>query len=192
MMSKPGKMKRSDIIEIIGICLIITALISTYGIYYTSNEYAKVTETQMNINAVVPYYPQSVSMFMADNTSTINVNIAVLNNVSRIDVEIYLIEYTIYASDEPIHLPDYNDYIGIVAFSGSGNEIVPAGENQIYNVPIVIDSDNEYYPKLQDITLDGSAYLLIQGRVHYKLTGASGLQDSIIFYYINEVGVNAR
>ncbi len=192
MMSDTGKIKkRSEIIEIIGICIIITALISAYGIYYISNEYAKVTETQMNIGAYVPYGDDSVSVTYLDNHSIVNVNIAVSNIESRLDVDIYLIEYSIYISDEPIVRPDYNDYIGMITSSASGNDILEAGTGQMYNIPITFDSDNEYYSKLTDVTEDGSGYVLIQGRAHYKIMGSSGLQDSIMFYYGDKVSVNA-
>jgi len=185
MMSSQKPIKKTKILELIGICLVITALISAYGLYYTSQEYAKVTETQMNADA----YITGITVSKNITNPGMDIDILVLNNVSQLDIEVYLIEFRVYASDIPINMPNQRDYLGIVA-SSSGDDIVEAGTNYMYRVPLNIDPTSEYYHKLVDISTDDSGYFVVVGTVYYEISGPSELKNSIPFYFAGKLGVS--
>lgn len=185
-MSQRKITQKKDILEIIGICLIITALISAYGLYYTSREYAKVTETQMNAQAFI----SDVSVSINDMDSSINVNVLVLNNVSQLDIEIYLIEYKIYASEILITTPNQRDYFGTISSTGGGNGTIKAGEYVIYDVPLSVSQVSTQHSQLNDLMSDGQAYFIVQGKVYYKISGPSELQEYIHFYSVNMVSLD--
>ena len=104
MMSSQKPLQKTKILELIGICLVITALISAYGLYYTSREYAKVTETQMNADA----YITGITVSKNITDPGLDIDILVLNNVSQLDIDVYLIEFRVYVSDIPINMPNPN------------------------------------------------------------------------------------
>ena len=124
MMSSQKPIKKAKILELIGICLVIMALISAYGLYYTSREYSKVTETQLNAGAFL------TDIVVSKNITDpgVDINVMVLNNASHLDIEVYLIELRVYASDIPINMPYPSDYLGIMR-STSGSDLVEAGTN---------------------------------------------------------------
>ncbi len=184
MMSSQKPIKKTRILELIGICLVIMALISAYGLYYTSEEYAKVTETQMNAGA----YITGIEVSKNISDPGLDVDILVLNNASQLDVEVYLIEFRVYASDVPITTPSQLDYLGTVA-SSSGGDIVEAGTNYMYRIPLNIDPISDPYQKLVDTSPDGSGYFIVQGTVYYEISGPSELQNTIPFYFSGKLGV---
>lgn len=180
------KMERDRILEIIGVCLIVTALVSAYGLYYTSREYARVTETRLNAAAFII----DLDVTMENHSSRIDIDTLVLNNVSKLDIEIYLIEYRIFASSEPINMINQRDYFGSVSNTGGANNIVAAGGFREYKSSMLISANSTLSPKLESIMNGGIGYFIVQGRVHYTISGPSELQDSIPFYYVNLVVAN--
>ena len=185
MMSNQKEMKKVKILELIGICLVITALISAYGLYYTSQEYAKVTETQLNVEAHITGI--EVSKNISD--PGVDLDVLVLNNVSQLDIQVYMIEYRVYASDIPIYTPFQRDYIGIVVSTG-GYEVIEAGTNEEYTISMSLDTTSDQYHLLDMISPDDSGYFVISGRVHYEISGPSGLQNSAYFYFAGQLGVS--
>ena len=187
MMSDQKEMKKTKILELIGICLVITALISAYGLYYTSQEYAKVTETQLNADA----YITGIAVSKNISDLGVDINILVLNNISQLDIKIYMIEYSVYASDIPINRPNQMDFLGTVA-SASNTNFVEAGTNFEYTISMGLDPTSDQYDKLVDISPspDNSAHFVVSGTVFYKISGPSGLQGTVPFYFVGMLEVS--
>ena len=161
------------------------ALVSAYGLYYTSREYAKVTETQLNAEAFIT----NITISKNISNPKVVIDILVLNNASQLDIEIYLIEYRVYASDIPISMPFQRDYIGITT-STSGDDLVEAGTSNMYTVPMSLNPTTDQYNKLDDISHNNSGYFVVSGRVHYKISGPSEFQNSVPFYFAGKLGVS--
>ena len=135
-------------------------------------------------------FTYDVSISTTDTSFSIDVNVLVLNNVSQLDIEVYLIEYMIYASEILITTPNQRDYFGTISSTGRGNGTIEAGEYMIYDVPLPIKHDSTQYSQLNDILSKGQAYFIVQGKVHYKISGPSELLDSLHFYSVNLVGLD--
>lgn len=177
-------MKRYDILEIIGICLIIVAMISAYGLYYTSNEYAKVTETRLNMEANIT----AVSVSFSYDGARITVD-GVIKNPSRLDIDVYFIEIRVYVSSETTS-PTLKNFVGLASGTGGLEGTINAKSSDEFSVLLNLDNGSKGFDLLTQNTAGGGGYFLLyhDEAVKYRV-GLEDLVDSISIHDVVWVGV---
>lgn len=173
------KSNASSIPNLIGILLVIVALVSAGGLYYTASTYTRISETYVSVWSEI----SDVSVVFDNASEEVEVTVSVLvNNPSSLDIEIYRVEYMCYMDKDPSSLSNYNRYIGSGS-SSEKNNTVRAGSERVVEVSFKVDSENTYYDRVLYAMEDGpSVYFMVDGNVWFSLASYSQVQNQVGIY----------
>ena len=183
--------KRSSvhIFNVIGIALVIVALVSAGGIYYTASSYAKITETLVNFNGELENI--NITSSPTAGTYTFITTFNFDNTVSSLDVDVYSIEFNIYAYNTPTGRMDFNNYIGAGRGIEGGNGTIEAGTTKEIRVIYELRPDSPYFlSQFNSMVVDNSVFIVISGTAWYKIVDYPAVPKSIGFYYPGQVSIN--
>lgn len=155
--------ENSNILEIIGAVLIVVALLSAYGLFYTGNQYAKVVETQTTTTATITG--------VAATTEGENIRLrftGVVDNPGRLDIDVTVVEIRISLYDGR-----YLDGLGLGTTIG---DAVLAGDTYEFIVNYVYDAD-----KFLEYADDSGSFLLVfDGEANFIISGGSTIYEAPI------------
>lgn len=175
-MRKPGL----DIVNLIGISLVIVAIVSAGGLYYTAASYNNISETFATVTIDIT----GVSLTRDNDTGQVHINtLFLVNNPSNLDIEIYRIEYQVHADSTSSTVREYDRYVGNGGI-GSSNNTISAGKLREIDLPTRINPDTTYMERFNMAEQDGSVFVFVDGIVWYRISkfqDASRRVDDIMF-----------
>jgi len=176
MMKKPSL----DIVNLVGIALVIAALVSAGGIYYTASTYSKISESFATTTVMV----SDVQITRINETGlVIFTTTYVVDNPSSLDIELYRIEYMAHADISPTTITEYDRYIGSGTLSNR-NGTVPAGTIREFQVPFSIGPNSTYMDRFNYAEQNGEVNTFVNGIIWYRISNyqeASNRLDGILF-----------
>lgn len=191
-MFKRGKY---GIVDVIGVTLVVIALVSAGGIYYTANTYVKINDTWTNCHAFVP----GVTITSSNATSEVSFQITLfINNSSPLDIEIVPsnVEYNVYVFDiEPdFTLLDSDDWLDHFITPGrgmeGGNGTVEAGtQKTVLLLTSIGESPPLYWERFHDSSADGRAFVVLSGFALYNIVEFPITTEKMWFGYTGWVPV---
>lgn len=175
------KRPRVDIVNLLGISLIVVALVSAGGLYYTAKSYADISETFATVSIDI----SEVKVFRDNSTGqvTIDTIFHVENNRSNLDIEIYRTEYGVNVDVSSTDVMNYDRYVGSGS-RGSANNTVMAGKVKDIQVTTRINPDTIYMDRFEQASVSGNLYMFIDGTMWYRIARfpeASQRIDGIFF-----------
>ena len=189
------KRKEIGIVDVVGISLIVTALISAGGIYYLTTSYVNINDTWNSCSAVI----MDVNVTM-ETTNEITFQITlIVNNPSKLDIEIISpnVEYNVYAFEaEPkYHLMSYDDWLDHFITPGrgviEGNRTIHAGSSEELRLRTLIREDPRlYWEHFQNAMTDGQVYLYIEGFALYYISDFPSEHKKFWLGYADTLPVN--
>ncbi|MCK4265635.1 MAG: hypothetical protein KAX31_00010 [Thermoplasmata archaeon] len=174
-----------NIVNLIGIMLIVVAIVSAGGLYYTASTYANISETFVSCEVFI----SGVNITSHNSTGEITFTTSVIiDNNSTLDIEIYRIEYTAQASNSPTTVTQYDKYIGGGSIGGR-NGTVTADTIREVLVSFSINPDTTYMDRYEHALVDGGLYTYITGYVWYKISDFPEATKKLGIFYSNKVMV---
>ena len=163
-MSKPTT---RSIPNLIGILLIVVAIISAGGLYYTASVYTNISETYVSVEAVVSGMTIVVDNSTGDVIATV---LIVVNNPSDLDIDVYRLEYMAYMSHDTSTITNYDKYVGSGSTSDRNNTVQAETIREI-PVTFVIKSGSVYMERFLEATTDSNTiWTMINGLVWFNLS----------------------
>jgi hypothetical protein len=179
-----NKTKALGITNLIGILLIIVAIISAGGLCYVALEYTQISETLVTVDAAVTDI--AILHDYASGEYQVIITIAV-SNPSRLNINIYSIEYLAYADRTTTTLMGSEANIGGGSTS-TGNGTVVAGSVREIQVFYLIGQSGLYLQRLQH-ALDGgnTAWIYLGGFLLYRISDFQDVSSEIGLGYLDQV-----
>ena len=160
------KKKQIDIVNLIGISLIIVAIVSAGGLYYTATSYANISETYASVEVSIT----EVTAVRDNVTGGITLSaLFLVDNPSDLDIEIYRIEYMAHADRSPTSIMEYDKYVGSGAI-GNMNNTISANSVRDIQISTTINPDTPYMERFNSAEQEGSVYMFLNGVVWFKIT----------------------
>ena len=175
------------IVDVIGISLVVVAIISAGGLYYTASTYTAISETITYTDA-----------FMIDvNATRSNVTgnydflttIMVINN-STLEIEVYDIEFNVFAYSNEIYGIDYSHHI---ASSTGGVQVANrtvmerSSKNMYQRFEVKTGASN--METLQENIQGGFVFIGINGFAIYEISDFPEVTERMYFSYWNWVKI---
>lgn len=177
------------IFNVIGIAVVVVALISAGGIYYTASSYAKITETRVNFNGELEQI--SITSSPSSGTYTFITTFNFDNTISSLAVDVYSIEYNIYAYNTPTDRLDFNNYIGAGRGIVGGNGTIEAGTTKELQVIYELQPDSPIYmERFMSMVVDDSVFIVFSGSAWFKIVEFPDAWQRIEFYYPGQVSIH--
>jgi hypothetical protein len=191
-MFKRGKY---GIVDVIGVTLIVMALVSAGGIYYTANTYVKINDTWTNCRAFVP----EVNITSSDTTTEVTFQITLfIDNPSSLDIEIVSsnVEYNVYVFDtEPdFSLLDYDDWLDHFITPGRGMEggngtVEADSQKTLFLLTNIGESPPLYWERFEDSSTNGRTFVVLNGFALYNIIEFPTTTEKMWFGYTGWVSV---
>ena len=176
-----------DIVNLIGISLIVVAIVSAGGLYYTATSYANISEAfasvDISISEVITHRDNSTGQVVITT-------LFLVDNPSNLDIEIYRIEYMAHADKTSASIVEYDKYVGS-GTAGNRNNTVLAGTIREIQVSTSINPDTPYMERFDYASSDGTVYMFINGMTWFKITDFPDGEPKIDgVYYMGSVVVH--
>lgn len=174
-----------SITNLIGIMLVIVAIVSAGGLYYVASEYSKISETLVSVEATI----SEVNICIDNQTGECVVTASILmNNPSKLDIDIYRIEYLTYADKETSSLTEYDREIGGIQSSRNGTILKDSLTELQYTYTIYPDTT---YMNRLDYAMDGGStvWVYIGGLMWFRISDYPDVSEDIGVGYFTEVVV---
>ena len=169
-----------DIVNLVGITLIVVAIVSAGGLYYTASTWADISEAYATVEVMI----SEVDIVRTNSTGEISITaMFLINNPSNLDIEIYRIEYMINVDSSTTDITDYNKYVGSGSV-GNRNNTVSAGSVREVQVSMSISSNSTNMIRFNSAEQDGSVNVFLYGTLWYRVINypeASQRLDGIYF-----------
>ena len=169
------------IVDIIGISLVIVALLSAGGIYYTSATYAKISNTLTNVELQV----DEVTITYSDTSQEFSFLIPIeFHNPSDLDIEVIsrYVEYQIYAYKSESYSMEIGNYVG-PGKGIEGNGTVDAKEDRSFFSLANVKLDSPYGMTLYNSITNGTTFVIISGFAQYKIVDYPDVTKKLDLYY---------
>ncbi len=174
------KKPRIDIVNLVGISLVVVALVAAGGLYYTASSYANISETFASVDVSIT----DVQAYLDNDTGQVRItSLFLVNNPSDLDIQIYRIEYMMYADEDTSSIMEYDRYVGSGSL-GNVNNTVEADSLRDVQLTSFINPDTPYMDRFESANQGGTPYLLINGIVWYNIAqfpDAEMKLDGVIF-----------
>ncbi|MCK5309512.1 MAG: hypothetical protein KAJ33_04225 [Thermoplasmata archaeon] len=172
--------KQIDIVNLIGISLIVVAIVSAGGLYYTATSYANISETFASVEVSI----SEVTAFRDNGTGQVTITaLFLVDNPSDLDIEIYRIEYMANADKNSGSILEYDKYVGSGTV-GNTNNTIAANSVRDIQLSTTINPDTPYMERFDYAEQDGSVYMFLNGIVWFQITDfpeANQRMDGIYF-----------
>ena len=167
-----------DIVNLIGITLIVVAIVSAGGIYYTASTWANISEAYATVEVVI----SDVIIVRDNSTGQVEITASFLvNNPSDLGIEIYRIEYLAHTDASSATITEYDKYVGSGTV-GNMNNTIAAGSIREIQLPTSIST--RYMERFDAAEQDGSVYIFLNSIVWYRVIDypeATQRMDGIYF-----------
>ena len=169
-----------DIVNLVGISLIVVAIVSAGGLVYTASTWANITETYATVQVAI----SDVTIFEDNSTGQVILTAYFfVDNPSNLDIEIYRIEYMTHADINPATITEFDRYVGSGTVGNRNNTVMAESMRQIA-LTMVINPDTPNMLRYEAAKQDGSVYIFLNGTVWYRIINypeASQRMDGIFF-----------
>jgi len=159
--------KHLELTNLIGVVLVAVAIVSAGGLYYLGSEYCTISNTLVSVETL------SADIIVARDNVTDRYQVIVtllVSNPSELDIEVYSIEYMVYADKSTTTLTSYDATIG-GGSSGLVDGTVEANTVKELSVMYLIGSGSLYYERLEYAMAGGnSAWMYLSGFALFKLS----------------------
>ena len=181
-----NKAKALGITNLIGVLLIIVAIISAGGLCYVASEYSQISETLVTVKAAIT----DVALLHDEISGEYQVIVTLtVSNPSRLNIDIYSIEYLAYADRTTTSLMGSEANIGGGSTSAS-NGTVSAGTVREIQVFYLIGQSGLYLQRLQHaLDESNSAWIYLNGFVLYRISDFQDVSSEIGLGYLDQVVV---
>ncbi|MCK5024769.1 MAG: hypothetical protein KAR56_04045 [Thermoplasmata archaeon] len=154
-----------DIVNLVGITLIVVAIVSAGGLYYTASTWADISEAYATVNVEI----SGLDIIRDNSTGQVSVTaMFLIDNPSDLDIEIYRVESVANMAASATTVTDYDKYVGSGSV-GNRNNTVPAGTIREVQVSMSINPNTTYMERFNLAELDGSVYVFLYGTVWYRI-----------------------
>lgn len=169
------------IVDIIGISLVVVALLSAGGIYYTSSTYAKISDSLTNVELQVEGVTITYSNTSQEYTFLIPME---FTNPSDLDIEVIsrYVEYQIYTYKAESYSMEISNYVG-PGKGIDGNGTVEADSNKSFYSLARVKSDSPYGMTLQNSIVDGTTFVILSGFAMFKIVDFPDVTKKLSIYY---------
>ena len=154
-----------DIVNLVGITLIIVAIVSAGGLYYTASTWANISEAYATVDVMI----SEVDIVRDNSTGGISITaMFLINNPSNLDIEIYRIEYMVNVDSSTTDIMEYDKYVGSGSV-GNRNNTVTAESLREIQVSTSINPNSTNMNRFNSAEVDGSVYVYLYGTVWYRM-----------------------
>ena len=155
-----------DIVNLIGISLIVVAIVSAGGLYYTASSYANISEAFASVEVSIT----EVTVVRDNTTGEVTITaLFLVNNPSNLDIEIYRIEYMAHADKTSASIAEYDKYVGSGTV-GNRNNTVSANSIQNILLSTSINPDTPYMERFDSAEVSGNVYMYLNSIVWFQIT----------------------
>ena len=155
-----------DIVNLIGISLIVVAIVSAGGLYYTASSYADISETFASVEVSI----SEVTAVRDSTTGQVTITaLFLVNNPSNLDIEIYRIEYMAHADRSSESIFEYDKYVGSGAVGNSNNTVFKDSIRDI-QISTTINPDTPYMDRFNLAEQEGGVYIFLNGLAWFRIT----------------------
>lgn len=173
-----------DIVNLVGITLIVVAIVSAGGLYYTASTWADISEAYATVDVMI----SEVDIIRNNSTGEISITaMFLINNPSNLDIEIYRIEYMTNVDSSTADIMEYNKYVGSGSV-GNRNNTVSSDSMREIQVFMSINPNSTYMERFNLAEVEGNVHVFLYGTVWYRIINypnASQRMDGI--FYMNSV-----
>jgi hypothetical protein len=178
----------TSIPNLIGVLLVIVALVSAGGLYYTASVYARISDTYVSVESAIT----GMSVSYNNLTQTVDVTVTVLiDNPTSLDIQVYRVEYMSYMDKDPSSIFNYNRYTGSGSTSERNNTVKAESVREM-QVSFKITSENTYFDRVLYAMEDGpSLYFLVDGTVWFQVADYGQVKNQIGIFAMDYVEVDS-
>jgi hypothetical protein len=182
------KKKELGVTNLIGVLLLVVAVVSAGGLYYLAAEYCRISDTLVSVDTL----GTDITVFH-DNVSgqyQIVVTLTV-SNPSELDIEIYSIEYLVFADRTTATLTGYDAGVG-GGSSGLANGTVSANTVRDLTVMYLVGPGSLYFERLEYALAGGnSTWMYLSGFALFRLSDYQEVDGELDMLFLpREVVVN--
>ena len=160
-MNKPNL----NIVNLVGITLIVVAIVSAGGLYYTASTWTNISEAYATVGVEI----NDVYIFRDNSTGQVTLNaMFLINNPSNLDIEIYRIEFMTHVDVNPATITNYDKYVGSGSV-GNRNNTVSADSMREIQLTMSINPNTTYMERFNLAEQDGNVYTFLNGVVWYRI-----------------------
>ena len=176
-----------DIVNMVGITLIVVAIVSAGGLYYTASTWADISEAYATVTVGV----SDVDIVRDNSTGQVILTAMFLvDNPSNLEIEIYRVEYMINVDASPADINDYDKYVGNGAV-GNQNNTVSSDSRREIQVTMTINPDSKNMERFNNAEQDGSVFVLLNGVAWYRIVNYPDTDQRLNgIFYIQSVVVH--
>jgi hypothetical protein len=175
------KKGRHGIVDIIGVTLVVVAIISAGGIYYTASSYSKISDTLTSTAVFVP----TVNITYSSGTGFYDLAAVITAiNDSPLEIEFYEIEFNMYAFPTESRGLDFDHWVTAGGQISGGNGTVLG--NSMSNLYQTIHTSSE---KLSNNIVNGRTYIGFSGSALYEISDYPDVTNKLYFGYWDWVEV---
>ncbi|MBI5000848.1 MAG: hypothetical protein HZB92_04890 [Euryarchaeota archaeon] len=161
-----------SVLNLIAVPFAVIALLSTYGLYATMNNYAMSTET--TFNAASDFSDVTLS-FEPNGDAVIYMTLTVQNNRSKLALRLNTVVCRLYTTDT-----DDKNFVSIGSRSFlevPEDALVPAGSSRSVQIEARVKADTNAMTKFQSAQIGQGYVLTMMGEVRYKLADFPDVSD---------------
>jgi hypothetical protein len=169
------------IVDIIGVTLVVVAIISAGGIYYTASTYSRISDTLTAANVMVTDF----NITHSEDAGTYEFLTSIMAiNPSSLDIEIYSVEFNIYAYPSEAFGLDQSHYMGTgQGIQGGNSTIGQDSANYIYQHLTTTSTD------IEANVVNGASFIGISGFVLFKIVDYPEVTKKVYFGFWNWVSI---
>jgi len=175
------------IVDIIGVSLVVVALISAGGIYYTSSTYAKISDSLTNVSLQVEGVTITYSNASQEYSFLVPIE---FSNPSELDIEVIsrYVEYQIYAYKGESYSMELSNYVG-PGKGIEGNGSIEARSDKNFFSLSNVKLDSPYGMTLQNSIVNGTTFVILSGFAMFKIVDFPEVTKKLSIYYAWPVSV---
>ncbi len=182
------KKKELGVTNLIGVLLLVVAVISAGGLYYLASEYCQISDTLVSVET----NGTDITLFHDNVSGQYQIIVALtVSNPSDLDIEIYSIEYLVFADKSTATLTSYDACVG-GGSSGLANGTVNANTVRDLTVMFLVGPGSLYFERLEYALAGGnSTWMYLNGFALFRLSDYHEVDGELdMLFYPREVAVN--
>lgn len=170
------------IVDIIGVTFVVVAIISAGGIYYTASTYSDISNTLTSASVGVTEF----NITHYEDTGTYEfLTTLMINNPSNLDINIYSVEFNIYAYPSESFGLDLSHYIATGRGIQAGNSTI-SKESTSYIYQRLTTTSNS----IEDNIINGATFAGLSGFILYEIVDYPEVTKKVYFGYWNWVTIH--
>jgi hypothetical protein len=172
------------IVDVIGVSLVVVAIISAGGIYYTASTYSSISNTLTTTSVMVGDF----NITHNEVTGTYKfLTTLVVNNPSPLDIELYSVEFNIYAYPSESYGLDLAHYIGTGRGIQGGNSTIASDTTGVIFQQLTTTSTD-----IEENIADRATFAGLSGFILFKIVDYPEVTKKVYFGYWNWVSIHEQ